>query len=354
MTTLYSSLKFLRFTDHLKALSVGRVVAPVHIRVKPTNHCNHNCWYCAYRTDDLALGDEMREQDSIPTDRMLALAHEFVEMGVKAVTFSGGGEPLLYKPLPKVIDILAAGGIRVAALTNGSNLKDRIADAFAQHGTWVRISLDAWDDASYVKSRGAQPHDFSRLIDNIRAFTARGTQCVLGVSFIVGHDNHQHIADVCALLKDCGVNHVKVSGVVVSNDAAGNNDYHHSIRAEVARQIDQAKLLEAATFAVLNHYHDLEERFEKHYHTCPFLQFMTVIGADQNVYTCQDKAYTESGRMGSIADKTFKEFWFSEENQQFLNAFDPSVRCGHHCVSHSKNLAIREYLSLDQEHSYFV
>ncbi|HLG37821.1 MAG TPA: hypothetical protein VI338_06770, partial [Nitrososphaera sp.] len=67
-----------------------------------------------------------------------------------------------------------------------------------------------------------------------------------------------------------------------------------------------------------------------------------------------DKAYTESGRMGSIADRTFKEFWFSEENQQFLKAFDPSVRCGHHCVSHSKNLAIHEYLSLDQEHSYFV
>ena len=82
----------------------------------------------------------MREQDSIPTEKMLTLAHEFVEMGVKAVTFSGGGEPLLYKPLPEVIDILAAGGIRVAALSNGANLKGRMADAFAQHGTWIRIS----------------------------------------------------------------------------------------------------------------------------------------------------------------------------------------------------------------------
>ena len=354
MATYYSSLKFLQFKDHLKGLEQGRIVAPVHIRVKPTNHCNHNCWYCAYRTDDLALGNEMVEKDSIPAARMLALAHEFVEMGVKAVTFSGGGEPLLYKPLPEVIEVLAAGGIRIAALTNGSNLKGRVADAFAKHGTWVRISLDAWDDQSYIKSRGAKARDFSRLIENIRAFTARDTRCVLGVSLIVGQDNHQHILEVCTLLKDCGVNHVKVSGAVVSNDAAGNNAYHLAIKTEVARQIAASQALADERFAVLNHYHDLEDRFEKHYHICPFLQFLTVIGADQQVYTCQDKAYTQSGRMGSIADRTFKDFWFSEENQKFLRTFDPSVQCGHHCVSHAKNLAIHDYLSLDKDHAYFV
>ncbi|WP_449419501.1 radical SAM protein [Phormidium nigroviride] len=354
MATYYSPLKFLQFHQHLQAMTEGYVLAPVHIRVKPTNRCNHKCWFCAYRTDDLALGGEMREQDSIPTEKMLALAHEFVEMGVKAVTFSGGGEPLLYKPLPEVIDILAAGGIRVAALSNGANLKGPMADAFAQHGTWIRISLDAWDDDSYVESRGARPHEFSRLLDNIKAFTDRDTKCVLGVSFIVTEENHRHIAEVCNLLKGCGVNHVKLSGAVVSNDVKGNNTYHESIKEEVARQIALAEHLVDETFALLNHYHDLEERFEKHYHSCPFLQFLTVIGADQNVYTCQDKAYTKSGRMGSIADRSFKDFWFSQENKSFLNTFNPHLQCHHHCVSHSKNLAIHEYLSLEREHSYFV
>ncbi len=354
MSKYYSALKFLRFSDSLDALADGRVVAPVHIRVKPTNHCNHRCWYCCYRTSDLALGEEMREQDSIPAEKMMELAHEFVEMGVKAVTFSGGGEPLLYKALPEVIDILAAGGIRIAALTNGSNLKGRVADCFAEHGTWIRVSMDAWDDASYEKSRGAKPHDFSQLIENIRAFTARDTRCVLGVSFIVGHDNHQHIAELCTLLKECGVNHVKISGAVVSNNAAGNNAYHSSIKDEVARQITLAKEISSETFSILNHYHELEDLFEKHYHTCPFLGFLTVIGADQHVYTCQDKAYTESGRMGSLVGRTFRDYWFSDENRRFMHSFDPSRECTHHCVAHAKNLAILEYLTLDKEHSYFV
>ena len=166
MTTYYSSLKFLNFRPQLEALSNGETVAPVHIRVKPMNLCNHNCWYCAYRTDNLVLGEQMNERDQIPKKKMIQLAHEFVEIGVKAVTFSGGGEPLLYKPLPEIMDILVEGGIHIAALTNGSNLKGKVADAFEKHGTWIRISIDAWDDDSYVKSRGAKENEFSKLLEN--------------------------------------------------------------------------------------------------------------------------------------------------------------------------------------------
>ena len=58
--------------------------------------------------------------------------------------------------------------------------------------------------------------------------------------------------------------------------------------------------------------------------------------------------------MGSLAGRSFADFWFSAENQRFLRDFDPAQSCRHHCVSHAKNLAINEFLSLDREHSYFV
>ena len=261
---------------------------------------------------------------------------------------------MLYKPLPDVIDHLAGGGIRIATLTNGANLKGRMAEAFARHGTWVRVSTDAWDDASYAASRGAKPGDFAKLLDNMRDFAASGTKCVLGVSFIVGKENHRQIAEVCRLFKSIGVNHVKVSGAVVSNEVAGNNAYHAEIKRTVAGEIAKAMELCSDSFQVLNHYHDLDDRFEKTYTSCPFLQFLTIIGADLKVYTCQDKAYTEEGTLGSIKERRFKDYWFSEENRQRLFSFDPSKLCGHHCVTHAKNLAILEYLSLDPEHGMFV
>lgn len=354
MSTIYSNLKFLHYTDHVKALQEKRVVAPVHIRIKPMNHCNHDCYYCAYRVGNLHLGEDMNLKDTLPEEKMFEIVDDIIEMGVKAVTFTGGGEPLLYKPLPEVVKKLATNGVRVATLTNGTNLKGKMADAFAEHGIWVRVSTDAWDDASFSKSRGIKDGEFTRLLQNLRDFSNRDSKCVLGVSYIVDDTNCTHLYDVCVMFKEAGVDHVKFSGVVVSNSGAENNIYHAKIREEVTAQIEKAKTLADSKFSVINHYHDLEDRFQKNYANCPYLMFLTVIGADGKVYTCQDKAYTASGLLGSIKDHRFKGFWFSEENRQRLFSLDPAKECTHHCVSHAKNLAIMDLLSIDPDHGPFV
>jgi MoaA/NifB/PqqE/SkfB family radical SAM enzyme len=354
MAQLYSNLKFLRYADHLEALREQRVVAPVHIRIKPVNRCNHNCWYCAYRVSNLQLGEDINYQDTIPEAKMFEIVDDVIEMGVKAVTFSGGGEPLLYKPLPEVVKRLALGGVRVASLTNGANLKGRVADAFAEYGTWVRVSTDAWDDASFAKSRGIKEGEFTQLLRNLSRFAERKSKCVLGVSFIVDANNCTHLYEACVLLKNAGVSHVKFSGVVVSNSGAENNLYHAKIRAIVTGQIELARGLADAEFAVINHYHDLDERFQKSYQRCPYLMFLTVIGADCKVYTCQDKAFTVSGTLGSIVKRRFKDFWYSDDNRQRLFGLNPAMECTHHCVSHGKNLAIMDLLSIDPDHGVFV
>jgi len=230
-----------------------------------------------------------------------------------------------------------------------------MADAFARHGTWVRVSLDAWDDASYSASRGVPMGAFARLMDNLGEFAARGGDCVLGVSFIVGEANADHIADVCAALKSVGVHHVKVSGAVVSNDREENNAYHRRLRPLVSTRIAEAReRLDDERFAVIDHYHELEDLFEKNYRNCPFLRFLTVIGADSQVYTCQDKAYTASGRLGSLVGRRFRDFWFSQENLRRLTDIDPSRDCRHHCVAHRKNLMLNEYLAVPGDHGFFV
>jgi Fe-coproporphyrin III synthase len=354
MSILYSSLKFLRFTDHIEAYRSHRVLAPVHIRIKPTNLCNHDCWYCAYKVDNLGLGEDMVEADSIPEDKMAEMVEDIIDMGVRAVTFSGGGEPLLYKTLPQVVERLSKGGVRVATLTNGSNLKGRMAQAFAKYGTWVRISIDAWDDTSYSKARGVKAKAFSEVVKNMQDFSALKSKCVLGVSFIVTPENYQHLMEACTIFKEAGVNHVKLSGVVVANEGSRNNQYHAEIMEKVSIQIAKAQSLNDENFTIINHYHELEERFDKNYTTCPFLQFLTVIGADCNVYSCQDKAYTKGGQLGSCKEQSFKKFWFSAQNQKRIFALDPSRECSHHCVAHGKNLAIRDFINIDPDHGQFV
>ena len=354
MKAVYSNLKFLRFKEQLDALENGHMASPVHVRIKPINACNHDCWYCAYHVDDLQLGKLMEMKDVIPRDKMMEIIDDLGDMGVKAVTFSGGGEPTIYPHLEESINRLGEKGIKVASLTNGSGLKGAVAEAFARYGTWVRISIDGWDSESYAKFRNVKLGEFDRVIQNMRDFASLKSGCVLGISYIVDQKNYKHVFDFVSLMKDVGVNHVKIMGVIVSNDGLESNQYHDGIREEVRKQIDRAKLLEDDTLKIVDHYHEMAERFDKEYTTCPSQQFLIVIGAHSKVYSCQDKAYTNEGLLGSIENKRFKEFWFSEENYNRIKSINPSVDCIHHCVEHQKNLLLHEYLVTDENQVEFV
>ncbi|MDA1099016.1 MAG: radical SAM protein [Proteobacteria bacterium] len=353
-TAIYSSLKAMHYHDRLDAMQAGDVPAPVHVRIKPTNICNHNCYFCAYRTDDVSLGEDMVVRDRIPREKMAEIVDDLLAMGVQAVTFSGGGEPLLYPYFAETVNRLAEGDIKIASLTNGSRLKGKVADALAAHGTWVRVSIDGWDGPSYGEYRSVPETAFEEVMANLTAFAARGSDCVLGGSIIVDQRNANHIVDLCRRLKQAGVSHAKISPCIIANGGAENNLYHDGFKDVVRAQIAEAKSLNDENFQVVDHYHSMEIDFSKHYERCAFAQMLTVIGADCKIYTCQDKAYTESGTLGDISGQSFREFWYSEENRRQLAAINPAQNCQHHCVADAKNRLLNDYLSLAPDHLAFI
>jgi MoaA/NifB/PqqE/SkfB family radical SAM enzyme len=356
MGNLYTKLKIFHYQAKVDSLpkTVAAILPPVHIRIKPTNICNHRCWYCAYNAEGLQLGKDMVTKDTIPLPKMMEIVSDIAEMGVKAVTFSGGGEPFCYPHLVPALKELIKHKIKIASLTNGSLLCGEAAELFAKHGTWVRISMDGWNDESYVKYRGVKGGEFTKIIQNIRAFKAMKPRCQLGVSVILDKDNYPHFYELAGLLKSIGVDSVKVSPCIVANTSEENNRYHDPFFAAAEKIINKAvEDLADGSFELYNAYHRQEISFEKDYHWCPFLQILPVIGADLNVYSCQDKAYNlDCGLIGSIKDVRFTDFWFSDKNKFFR--IDPSRDCVHHCVADPKNRLVHEYLEADPEHLGFV
>jgi MoaA/NifB/PqqE/SkfB family radical SAM enzyme len=296
----------------------------------------------------------MEYKDRLPREKMLEIVDDLAEMGVQAVTFSGGGEPLIYPYIAEAVNKLGQSRIKVATLTNGSHLHENIAEAFAQYGTWIRISIDGWNAESYAKIRNVKLTEFDLVINNMINFANLNSSCVLGVNYVIDNENYNHVFEFSKLMKDVGVNHLKIMGVLVSNDGVGCNDYHDKIREEVQEQIVQAQGLEDEKFKIIDHYHEFPERFDKQYVTCPSLQFLTIIGADSKIYSCHDKAYTELGLLGSIENRRFKDFWYSEENKKRMQEINPSIDCQHHCAEHKRNLLLHEYMSVDQNHLEFV
>jgi len=349
-------MKIFHYKDKVDSLPKDdeSILAPLHIRIKPINGCNHRCRYCAYREDSLQLGKDMQVSDSIPKAKMMEITEDIIDMGVKAVTFSGGGEPLFYPHLEDVLHRLVDSSVKFATLTNGGLLKGKIAELFALHGSWVRVSMDGWDNESYTRYRGVADGEYDAILENIAAFKKFGGPCRLGVSYIVDKENANHVFEAAQRVKDMGGDSVKISPCILENEGAKNNAYHKQIWDVAREQIDRVlDEIAGPDFEVFDAYHLLDERFDKSYSWCPYMQVLPVIGADSKVYSCQDKAYNlDCGLIGSIKDVSFKDYWFKNKDKFFT--IDPSRHCNHHCVANSKNKLLLDYLDADEEHLSFV
>jgi len=353
---LYSKFKIFHFKEKIDSLpsEVGEITPPIYVRIKPTNACNHNCHYCVYKKDGLQLGQDMSIRDQIQKEKMMEIIDDLEEMKVKAVTFSGGGEPFCYPHFLEVIKKISKTSISFASLTNGSRLKGEIAEIFAHRATWLRVSLDGWDDESYAQYRGIKPGEFSKLLKSMESFKKLGGKCYLSTMINVDHNNALHIYETVKQLSDAGVDSIKISACIVSNNRKENNDYHVSIIEEVRKQVQRSKdYLKGDKTELFDAYDLLDERFTKDYNWCPWQQILPVIGADLNVYSCHDKAYNlKEGLLGSIKEQRFKDFWFSDKKQFFK--INPSLHCNNYCVANTKNLMILDYLNADKEHISFV
>ncbi len=354
MAQLYSKFKIFHYNEKVESLAQDQEIqAPLHIRIKPTNVCAHNCWYCAYRSDNYQLGEDMKLKDAIPKEKMDEIITDLIDMDVKAVTFSGGGDPFYYPYLLETVEKLSQSDIKFSALTNGVNLKGKLAEVFSKYGTWLRISIDGWDDKSYAKYRSIKEGEYTKVIENLKAFKKLDGDCYLGISIVVDKDNAPHIYDMLKTFHDIGVNSVKVSACLIGDNIEEVNAYHKPYLEDTKKQIQKAiNDFKESDFEIQDSYYEITSRYEKDYNWCPYTQINPVIGADMMVYSCHDKAYTKSGQLGSIEDTSFKTMW-NNDKEKFYK-INPKKQCNHHCMVSVQNQYLLDYLSVDKNHLEFV
>lgn len=352
--TPYSNLKIFAHAQELNDIGQGKRVAPIYVRIKPTNYCNHKCYYCSYADTKLALRDSVNRQDQIPWEKMQEIIMDLSDMGVKAVTFSGGGEPLIYPYIVDAMEQILTAGIDLSIITNGQLLKGKRAEVLA-NAKWVRISFDAANAETYARVRQLPLNAFEEVCDNISKFAAiKKKNCELGVNFVVNHENADQVYDMAQLVKKLGVNHIKYTARVTKDLFS----YHEPFKQNVIEQIHKAKTeLENTDFRIIDKYEgDFESAliFHRSYDKCYINRIFTVIAADSKVYFCHDKAYVKEGMAGDLKNQSFKEMWFSEETIRRYSEFNPQKECDHHCVFDDRNELLNTFYSLDRNHINFI
>ncbi len=345
----YSEYKIVFFPEKLHSFMENKIEAPIYVRVKPINRCDHSCFFCVYSTgfrkndkeNHIISGmhTDIVHEDIIPTEKMLEILEDFRDIGVKAVTYSGGGEPLMHRDIVKIMQTTLDYGIDLSIITNGQMLMKQRAEVLAD-AKWVRVSIDYTNAAQMASSRGVQEKNFDMILRNLEEFAKiKRTDCDLAVNYIIHRDNYHEIYEFSKTLKNCGVENVRYSPMWVPDLAT----YHAPIVDSVREQLAKAAELIDDTFT-LNTTYNIESnshQAERSYNKCYFMQIVPVVGADQVVYACHNKAYDKTGVIGSVRNQRFRELWFGEEARQVFEGLDPMEKCRHQCANDSKNIFIK-------------
>lgn len=338
----YSDLKIAWFPEKLQSFVDGNVSSPIYIRIKPTNKCNHKCWFCVYNPEFSSMHHDIERGDELPGDVLLKLIDDIAAMGVKAVTFSGGGEPLCHRSIENAMSRVLDNKIALSIITNGQNLFGNRAEILGK-AHWVRISVDYFDEESYKKSRGLPSKMYNNLLKNISDFASiPGRKADLGVNFIVNKDNAHHIEEATNLLLSLGVDHIRFSPMW-SKDIV---EYHSIIKDITVKKIKE--LRQNSSIEIYDSYSSVFSSVDKRsYNKCFFSQMVPVVAADGYLYPCHNMSYEILGRLSplNIKDKSFKEIWFSDKVKEFFDTFDPSISCTGQCSNDKKNVLIHNMIN---------
>lgn len=378
MSDAYSPLKALRHLDVIQDVRDGRPARPVHVQVILSDLCNQACRFCSYRDPEYTssqrfyeikvAGAGLRRDDDhpernynpnrmIPYEKVLEILDDCVDLGVQAVQFTGGGEPTVHPRFYDVLANTARRGLAFSVVTNGVNVARKGYAPSIALGSWARISLDAGTAKTYSAIRGIPESQFDDACQAIRLIResrdSLGTECVIGVGFVVTPDNWREVYNATKLAKECGADNIRISAQFSANDERLFADFHDLCSSWCKAAVSE---FDSPEFRVYDRFSQkLEDLRQKapDYDLCGYQYFTTYIGGDLNVYRCCVTSYNDRGLLGSIREQRFRDLWMSQSRADDMAEFKASG-C-ERCQFNKINRVLTYALSVDAPlHSEFV
>jgi MoaA/NifB/PqqE/SkfB family radical SAM enzyme len=361
----YSPLKVFHHQDRLKVLRDGGQPAPIHLEWSLSDLCSHACSFCAFRWDGYPSNELFKiiEPDGrvnhnpnrmISYEKAIEVLDDCAAMGVKAVQFTGGGEPTLH---PRHLDIFRAAmdrGLDIALVSHGNIFRPGYVDTMLR-AKWVRYSLDAGRSSTYATVRKVPESAFHRTLNNVRdlcdARDVSRSELIIGIGFVVTKENWREVVDAARIAKDVGADNIRISAVFQPDDER----YFEGFHQDVATLCREAAEMTCDGFHVFNNFGDrigdLKQK-SPDYSFCGQQHFTVFLGGDENLYRCCVTSFSPRGLIGSIKHQRLRDLWESDAKHRDYEQFD--ARGCERCMFNNKNRTINYALAREPAHVNFV
>lgn len=157
---------------------------PQYMMMKITNYCNSDCVYCNHAKS--RIQNEVKQEISL--ERLQSIIGEAIQMGVKAISISGG-EPLVRKDVETIVRQIADSNVVPVLLTNGCLLKERAKSLYESGLRYFIISLDSLDAEDYLAQRGVDIGPVLEGIETVRGLMQKDETVKLHITPVITAKN---------------------------------------------------------------------------------------------------------------------------------------------------------------------
>ncbi len=314
---------------------------PTTIELDLTNHCNHRCSFCVWgehiATDKSTLKKEVIKQ----------CIFDMKKMGSKAITFTGGGEPMIHKNFGEILEYSRSLGFDCGLITNGSVITERNAEFLINNLKWIRFSISGGDKESYLAVQGKD--QFELVCKNINLLSdikiQKKSDLKIGIRMLITQENIHTLVKLCEILKNIkGVDFLQIAPDH-SNEDEGK--FWHGEKVKKERDIAEKILisegidLRTSGFEILNTSNKNNDEIINKPSKCFAHFFQIAIMADGSVSYCKNARFDEKFIIGNINNQNIVDIWRSEKNIEFEKWVKPS-NCGLLCKNIRVNLGMEE------------
>lgn len=323
-------IRILQHKETLEEIERGRgtLCPPLHVHIEPTERCIFRCRFCGSHGEEkhkkiISTADfDFTGKRQFCLDRLLRLIDELADVGTKAISFTGTGDPLVYPYMDQVLKRIRERGIQSAVTSVlAMQIRDSLVMELAKT-RWVRWSMNAGTVATYayvhnpISADGAKL--FNRVQENIRRINkARQLEdrpCALNASFVISVYNKQDIAPAARLASALGVDSISFRPDTPVEKQSSAFEYDK----QTVHDIQMVKQeLSSNRFKVYTGGERLEDtqKIGDPGVVCFYSNHQTYIAANGDVYPCCYTRHMSHYSMGSISERDFKGFWFDKNRQ---------------------------------------
>lgn len=314
--------------DRISNFINNEIVQPITAEIHLTNACNNNCYYCGANKDD---------KKSMNFDVMMQTIEFLKHIGVKAVVFTGGGEPTLYKYFEDALILANASGMDVGLITNG--LLTPYTD-FIHLLTWVRFSIDAIDSWTYKQIRGVD--SFNTVKNNINRVLELRDKTTVGVQVVVNKYNWYDLSKISGYLHEYfeDIDYVNFRPIESIEDP-----YESKEMSEIKRVLPTL---------IANKKNIVSEKFLKRdtFKECNAANFIVTVDPEGDVYLCCHHVKNKNYKYCNVTDKDI----FFDMRKNTLNNLNNKGFNKIICPKGCRGSGINESLEilLNQKHKNFI